>query len=103
MDRESPGEIASGFVAMPDARHSEHVRFPETKSEFNTGRERSLRGTSVPVDLNAGLAVFERHLQYLIGQVLVVVQFIQRLGEEFSLEREVHAGRRIETDQPRME
>jgi hypothetical protein len=63
----------------------------------------SLRRIPVPFDVDASLAVFERHLQNLIGQVCVGVQFVQHLGEELSLEGEVHTSRRIQADQPRME
>jgi len=66
-------------------------------------RGRSAIRTPVPLDLNASLAVFECHLQNLVGQVPIGFEFIQHLGEEFSLEPKVHTGRRIKADQPRME
>jgi hypothetical protein len=76
------GEIVSGFVAVPNAHDTaRRVRFGNSESEFTTGRRCSLRRTPVPLDLNASLAVFERHLQNLIGQVPVGVEFIQHLGE----------------------
>jgi len=49
----------------------------------------SIRRIRVPLDLDASLAVFKRHLQNLIGQVRVRIQLIQHLGEELSLERKV--------------
>jgi hypothetical protein len=67
------------------------------------GREAHFRRIPVPFDLDASLAVFERHLQNLIGQVPVGVKFVQHLTEEFSLERKVHALWRIKADQPSME
>lgn len=52
---------------------------------------------AVPDDLNVGLAVFERRFDNLVGEIAVHVEFVERFGEEFSLEREVHADRAVET------
>ena len=53
----------------------------------------SLRWVPVPLDLNGSFGVFKRHLQNLVGQVRVGVQLVQHLGEELSLEGEVHSSR----------
>lgn len=49
------------------------------------------------------LCVFERHFENLVGEIAVHVEFVERFGEEFSLEREVHAHRTVETNQPGVE
>ena len=96
------GEAGPAAVAHPAFGRNRVSHGPRGCGHSLT-RMGSLSRTPVPLDLNASLAVFERHLQNLIGQVPVGVEFIQHFGEQFSLEREVHAGGRIKTDQPRME
>ena len=58
---------------------------------------------AVSHDLNAGFAVFERHFKNLVGEIAVHVEFVERFGEELSLEREFHADWAIETDKPCVE
>jgi hypothetical protein len=48
---------------------------------------------AVPHDLNTDLAIFERHFKNLAGEIAIHIEFAKRLGEEFSLKREVHAHR----------
>ncbi|MGO8816326.1 MAG: hypothetical protein ACLQVG_16940 [Terriglobia bacterium] len=39
---------------------------------------------AVPHDLDAGLAVFERHFKNLVREIAIPIEFVERLGEEFS-------------------
>jgi hypothetical protein len=54
-------------------------------------------------NLNANLAVFERYFENLVGEVPIDIEFVKRLEKEFSLKREVHAHRTIETNKSGME
>ena len=58
---------------------------------------------TVPHDLNTDFALFERHFENLVGEIAVHVEFVERFREKFSLEREVHADRTVETDKPGVE
>jgi len=48
---------------------------------------------AVPHDLNTDPAIFERHFKNLVGEIAIHIEFVKRVGEEFSLKREVHAHR----------
>ena len=58
---------------------------------------------TVPHDLNPDFVVFECYFENLISEIAVHVKLVERFGEQFSLERKVHADRAIETDKPSVE
>jgi len=58
---------------------------------------------TVAYDLNPDFALFERHFENLVGEIAIHIEFVKRFGEEFSLEREVHADRTIEANKPGVE
>ena len=58
---------------------------------------------TVAYDLNPDFALFERHFENLVGEIAINIEFVKRFGEEFSLEREVHADRTIEANNPGVE
>lgn len=55
---------------------------------------------AVPYDLSTDLAIFERHFKNLAGEIAIHIEFAKRLGEEFSLKREVNAHRPFGADEP---
>jgi hypothetical protein len=58
---------------------------------------------TVAYDLNPDFALFQSYLENLIGEIAIHIEFVKRFGEEFSLEREVHADRTIEANNPGVE
>lgn len=47
--------------------------------------------------------VFDRNLQHLIDEIIVIVEFDQCLLEQLDLHVEVHTGRTVKADQPGMD
>jgi len=58
---------------------------------------------TVANNLNADFALFERYFKNLVGEIAVLIKFVEGFGEQLSLERQVHADRAIKTDKPGME
>lgn len=54
-------------------------------------------------DIHRCLVICAADFKHLIGEIIVEIELMQRLKEEFSLKRKVHPDRAIETDEPRME